>query len=43
MPPNFSGDPKVGPKAKQRKKKRVGARFVIYNTLGIGGHVRALG
>jgi hypothetical protein len=37
VPPNTSRDPKVGPKVKQRKKKRVGALSLIRNTLGVGG------
>ncbi len=42
-PPNSSRDPKVGPKAKQRKKKRVGACSLTCNTLGVGGRAGALG
>jgi hypothetical protein len=33
----------VGPWAKQWKRKRVGVHSLICNTLGIGGHVGALG
>jgi hypothetical protein len=43
MPPNSSRDPKVGPKVKQRKKKRVGACSLTHNTLGVRGHVGASG
>jgi NAD(P)H-dependent flavin oxidoreductase YrpB (nitropropane dioxygenase family) len=43
MPPNSLKVPNVGLKLKQRKKKRVGARSLIHNTLGVGGHVGALG
>ncbi len=43
MPPNSSRDPMVGPKVKQRKKKKVGARSFTRNTLGVGGRARALG
>jgi hypothetical protein len=39
-PLNFSRDLKVGPKAKQRKKKKVGARSLTHNTLRVGGHAR---
>jgi len=39
MPPNSSRDPKVDSKAKQWKKKRVGARSLTHNTVGLGGHV----
>jgi len=42
-PPNSSRDPKVGPRVKQRKKKRVGAHFLTPNTSGVGRHARALG
>jgi hypothetical protein len=41
-PPKSLGDPKVGPKMKQQKKKRVGACSLIRSTLGVGGHARAL-
>jgi len=30
----------VGPKAKRRKKKRVGARSLIHSILGVRGHAR---
>jgi hypothetical protein len=36
-------DPKVGPRTKQQKKKKLGARFIIHNTLGVGGHAKASG
>ncbi len=36
MPPNSSKDPKVGPKMKQLKKNRVGARSLIHGTLRVG-------
>jgi len=39
-PPNSSRDPKVGPRAKQQKKKRVGARLT-HSTSGVGGCVGA--
>jgi hypothetical protein len=39
--PNSLRDPKVGPRVKQRNKKRIGARFLICNTSGVGGHARA--
>jgi len=42
MPPNSSRDPKVCPRVKQRKKKRIGAHSLIHNTSGVGGHARAL-
>jgi hypothetical protein len=42
-PPNSSRDPKVGPKVKQQKKKRVGAHSPTHNTLGVGKHARDLG
>jgi hypothetical protein len=40
MPPNSLKDPNVGSIMKQRKKK-VGARSLTHNTLGIGGRVGA--
>jgi len=43
MPPNSSKDPKVGPKMKQQKKKRIGAHSLTRSTLGVGGRVGALG
>jgi hypothetical protein len=43
MPLNSSRDPKVGPRAKQMKKKSVGACSLIHSILGVGGRVRALG
>jgi hypothetical protein len=45
MPPNSSRDPKVGPKAKQqkKKKKKVRAHSLIRNTSRVKGHVGALG
>jgi hypothetical protein len=42
VPLNSSIDPKVGPRTKQRKKKKVGARSLIYNTSEVGGHAKAL-
>ncbi len=38
--PNFSKDPKLGPRTKQRKKKRIGACSLTHNTLGVGGRAR---
>jgi len=43
MPPNSSRDPKMGPKEKQQKKKKIGACSLTHNTLRVGGHVRASG
>jgi hypothetical protein len=43
MPPNSSKDPKVGPRVKQWKKKRVKARSLTRNILGVGGCDGALG
>ncbi len=44
MPLNSSKDPKVGgPKVKQQKKNKIGARSLIRNTSGVRGHVGALG
>jgi hypothetical protein len=37
VPPNPSRDPKVCPRMQQWKKKRVGARSLIRNTLKFGG------
>jgi hypothetical protein len=37
VPPNSSKDLKVGPKVKQRNKKRVEAHFLTHNTSGVGG------
>jgi hypothetical protein len=42
-PLNSSGDPKVGHRVKQRKKKRVGARSLTCSTLRVGGCVGASG
>jgi hypothetical protein len=42
-PPNSSRDPKVGPRAKQQKKKRVGAHSLTHNTSKVGRHAEALG
>jgi hypothetical protein len=42
-PLNSSKDPKVDPRAKQHKKKRVGARSLIHSTSGVGGCVGAQG
>jgi len=36
-PPNSSKDPKVGLRAKHRKKNKVTARSLTCNTLGVGG------
>ncbi len=36
-PPNFLRDPKVGPKAKQWKKKKVGACFLNHSILKVEG------
>jgi len=33
----------VGPRAKQRKKKIIGARSLTQNTLGVGGRVGVSG
>jgi hypothetical protein len=41
MPPNSSKDPKVGPKVKQQKNKKVGACFLTRTTSGVGGRARA--
>jgi hypothetical protein len=41
VPPNSLRDPKVGPQAKQQKKKRVGASSLTHSTSGVGGHVGA--
>jgi hypothetical protein len=38
-PLNFSKDLKVGPKVKQRKKKKVGAHSLTCSTLKVGGGV----
>jgi hypothetical protein len=43
MPPNSSRDLKVGPRVKQQKKKKVRARSLTPNILGVGGCARALG
>jgi hypothetical protein len=43
MPPNSSKDPKVGPRTKHRKKKRVRAHSLIGNISGVGGRARAPG
>jgi len=42
-PPNSSRDPKVGPRVKQLKKKRVEACSLTRSTSGVGGHVGAPG
>jgi hypothetical protein len=42
-PPNSSKDPKVCPKAKQQKNKRIGAHSLTHITLRVRGHVGALG
>jgi len=41
MPPNSPKDPKVAPKTKQHKKKRLGAHSITCNISGVGGHVGA--
>jgi hypothetical protein len=41
QPPNSSKNPKVGPKMKWWKKKKVGARSLIHNTSEVRRHVRA--
>jgi hypothetical protein len=41
-PPNSSRDPKVSPKGKQQKKKKVGAHFLTRNISGVGGCARDL-
>jgi len=41
-PPNSSKDPRMGPKEKQQKKKRVGACSLTHNISRVGGHVKAL-
>jgi hypothetical protein len=43
MPPNSLVDSSVGPKAKQQKKKRIGARFVTHNTSRVRRCAGALG
>jgi len=42
MPPNSSRHPKVGPKAKQWKKKRIRAHLLTHNTLRVRGRAGAL-
>jgi len=42
-PPNSSKDPKVGPKTKQWKKKKVEARSLTRSTSRVGERVGALG
>jgi hypothetical protein len=42
-PLNSSRDPKVGPRAKQQKKKKVGACFLIHSISGVRGFAGALG
>jgi len=41
--PNSSKDPKVGPRTKQWKKKRVGACSLTCSILRVGGHVGVSG
>jgi hypothetical protein len=41
-PPNSSRDPKVGPRAKQQKKKKVWACSLTHNTSGVGRCVGVL-
>jgi len=43
MPPNSSRDPKVGPRVKQYKKKKVGACSLTLNTSRVGGCAGVLG
>jgi len=40
-PPNSLKDPNVGPRAKQWKKERIEARFVICSISRVGAHVGA--
>ncbi len=40
-PPNSLRNPNVDPKSKQWKNKKVGALTLTWNTLNVGGHVRA--
>ncbi len=42
-PLNFLGDPKVGPRVKQRKNKIIGAHSLIRSTSRVGGHARTSG
>jgi len=42
-PLNSLRNPNVGPRMKQWKNKRIGARSFACNILGVGGHVKALG
>jgi hypothetical protein len=42
-PPNSSRDPKVSPKTKQWKKKRVKARSLTCNILGVRGRAQSVG
>ncbi len=41
MPPNSSRDPKVGPRTKQWKKKKVGARSLTCSISRLRGHAEA--
>jgi len=41
VPPNSSRDPKLGPKLKEWKKKKVGAHSLTHSTLGIKRHAKA--
>jgi len=43
VPPNSSKDSKMGPRTKQRKKKKVGACSLTRNTLRVRGHAGASG
>jgi len=42
-PPNSLKDPKVGPKTKQQKKKKVEAHSLTRSTSRVGRHVGAPG
>jgi hypothetical protein len=43
VPPNSLGDPKVGPRMKQQKKKKIGARSLTRNISKVRGCAKALG
>jgi hypothetical protein len=43
VPPNSLRNPNVGPITKQRKNKRIGARFLTCNTSRVGRCVGILG
>jgi hypothetical protein len=40
-PLNFLKDPKVGPKMKQQKKKKIKVRSLVCDTYKVQGHVEA--